>query len=54
MTMKINNKLVCTSVPTYDAAGVITAMSLCPSPIHIKKGDKISITSFYDTTKHNL
>jgi len=54
MTMKINNKLICTSVPTYDADNVITAMSLCPSPIHIKKGDKITITSFYDTTKHDL
>jgi len=54
MTMKINNKLVCTSVPTYDAKGVITQMSLCPTPIQVKKGDKVTIASMYDTKQHAL
>jgi hypothetical protein len=54
MTMKINNKLVCTSVPTYDAKGVITQMSLCPTPIQVKKGDKVTIASMYNTKAHAL
>jgi len=54
MQMKINNKVVCTSKPTYDSNGVITLMSLCPTPINLKTGDKIVITSFYDTRAHPL
>jgi hypothetical protein len=52
--MKINGKLVCESFPTYDTKGVITNMSLCKTPIQVKKGDKVTITSFYDTKKHSL
>jgi len=54
MTMKINGKLVCTSLPKYDSKGVITQMSLCPTPIQVKKGDKVTIASMYDTKQHAL
>lgn len=54
MTMKINGKERCVSKPTYDSAGVITNMSLCPDEMKLKAGDTMTIESYYDTTKHKL
>lgn len=54
MEMSVNNKIVCTSLPTYDAQGVITQMSLCPQTISLKKGDTMTVDSYYDTNKHAL
>jgi hypothetical protein len=54
MTLKINGVQKCVSKPTYDAAGVITAMSLCPEAYKLKAGDSLSIESYYDTKQHKL
>jgi hypothetical protein len=54
MVLYVNDKTICESLPTYDSQGVITDMSLCPQTIHLKKGDRISIASKYDTAKHPL
>lgn len=54
MTLSINGKVACTSLPNYNSKGVITTMSLCPEPIPVKKGQYVTITSTYDLTKHKL
>jgi len=54
MVMMVDGKEVCTSEPTYNAKGVITAMSLCPEPIPIKAGQSFTMSSEYDVTKHKL
>jgi len=54
MTMSINGKVVCTSLPKYNDKGVITIMSLCPEPIPVKKGESMTISSTYDLSKHKL
>jgi hypothetical protein len=54
MSLNVNGVTKCTSKATYDAAGVITNMSLCPEPISLKAGDSLTISSLYDTTTHKL
>jgi hypothetical protein len=54
MVMKLNDRVVCTANPTYNAAGVITNMSLCPQSIPLKKGDYLTLESVYDLTKYKL
>jgi len=54
MLLKVNDKLVCESMAEYDDQGYIKSMSLCPNPIPIKKGDKVSMASVYDVKKHPL
>jgi hypothetical protein len=54
MILIINDKEVCTSVPKYNDATVITAMSLCPEAIPLKKGDTMSVKAIYDLSKHDL
>ncbi|KAF2422374.1 hypothetical protein EJ08DRAFT_664846 [Tothia fuscella] len=54
MTVKVNGAVKCVSNATYDTAGVITSMSLCPKAIDLKKGDSMTIESDYDTNKHKL
>jgi len=54
MTLKVNGAVKCVSKPTYNAAGIITIMSLCPEAINVKAGDTLAIESNYDTTKHKL
>jgi len=61
MTMMIDGKSVCESVATYGSSGKtesgkpaesITNMSICPEPITVKKGQKLSMTAVYDASKH--
>jgi len=54
MALKVNGVQKCVSKATYDSAGIITNMSLCPEPINLKAGDSITIESMYDTTTHKL
>ncbi|KAF2667473.1 hypothetical protein BT63DRAFT_472205 [Microthyrium microscopicum] len=54
VVMTLNGKDVCTSRPTYNGAGVITEMSICPEPIGLKKGDSFALRGSYDLTKHDL
>jgi hypothetical protein len=61
----LNGNLVCTATAIYGGSGggidvsgekweTITSYKDCTEPIHIKKGDKLSMTSAYDLTKHRL
>ena len=52
--LTVNDKDICTSKPTYNKAGVITSMSICPAPIPLKKGDRFALRGSYDLTKHEL
>lgn len=52
--LTVNGKDQCVSKPTYNKAGVITEMSICPKPISLKKGDKFALRGTYDLTKHAL
>src|ERR1700760_50929 len=52
MLFNVNGKTICTSLPTYNSAGVITTMSLCPESIPLTMGQYVTITSEYDLTKH--
>jgi hypothetical protein len=54
MILLINGNETCVSRPTYDSDGIITAMSLCRTPISIKSRSTIKIRSVYDLTKHKL
>jgi hypothetical protein len=54
MGLNVNGVQKCVSKATYDSAGVITAMSLCPEPIKIKTGDSLTIESLYDIKEHKL
>jgi hypothetical protein len=54
MILLINDKEVCTSVPKYNDANVITSMSLCPEAIPLKKRDTMSIRAIYDLKRHDL
>jgi hypothetical protein len=54
MVLSVDGKPVCTSLPAYDARGVITTMSLCPEPIAVRKGQVMTISSEYDLRKHKL
>jgi hypothetical protein len=54
MILLINDKEVCTSVPKYNEANVITSMSLCPEVIPLKKGDTMSIRAVYNLKDHDL
>lgn len=51
--LKLNGKVVCSSVPKYNDKGVITNMSTCNN-IKIKKGDNLVLEAVYDLTKHAL
>jgi hypothetical protein len=58
----LDNKLICHSVPTYgpppggkvDSGLTIVDMSWCYDPVRIKKGDTLTVKTFYDTTVHPL
>lgn len=52
--LMVNGKDVCKSDPTYNKAGVITSMALCPEPIDVKKGDTMQMRAVYDIQKHKL
>ncbi|TLD32005.1 ATP synthase subunit beta [Venturia nashicola] len=54
MNLNVDGVQKCVSKPTYDAAGVITTMSLCPEVIQIKAGQVLTIESVYDTQAHKL
>jgi hypothetical protein len=54
MILIINDKEVCTSVPKYNDANVITSMSLCPEAIPLKKEDTMSVRAVYDLSAHKL
>jgi hypothetical protein len=54
VVLSVNGKDQCVSKPTYNNAGVITEMSICPNPISLKKGDKFALRGTYDLTKHGL
>jgi hypothetical protein len=63
--MLLNGDLACESFPKYeDIPGAkksdgsmwqtITEMSYCDDPVAFRKGDKVTLVSIYDTTKHPL
>jgi hypothetical protein len=63
MELYLNGKLVCTSNATYGGSSgtmkadgkewaTISKMSECDDTIRVKKGDKISMKSRYDTVLH--
>jgi len=52
--MEINGKLACESHSIYDERHDLASMTLCPVPIDIRKGDKIVLTSTYDTKAHPM
>jgi hypothetical protein len=54
VVLTVNGKDICTSKATYNNAGVITEMSICPKPIALKKGDSFALKGTYDLTKHEL
>jgi hypothetical protein len=54
MVLIINDKEVCSSIPKYNDANVITSMSLCPEPIPLKKGDTMSVRAIYNLKEHDL
>ena len=65
MELSLNGKVVCSSTATYGGKGgtvmingtewkTISSMSECHEPFRVKKGDNISMRSFYNTTKHPL
>jgi Stress up-regulated Nod 19 len=57
----LNGKVICDSHAVYgkrkttdsgQAWEVITEMEQCPTPIRVKKGDLLSMKSYYDVVKH--
>jgi hypothetical protein len=50
---RVENNVICTSLPKYDATGIITEMSLCPE-MAVKEGDTLIVESYYDTRAHPL
>lgn len=63
MELYLNDKLVCKSDATYGGGAgtmktdgkewtTISKMSECNDTIQVKKGDKISMKSRYNTVKH--
>ena len=54
VVLTLNGKDICISKPSYNNAGVITEMSICPKPIFLKKGDSFALRGTYDLTKHAL
>jgi hypothetical protein len=54
MEMNLNGRTVCTSLPDYNAKGVITNMTLCPDQIPVKAGQYMTISSEYNLAKHPL
>jgi hypothetical protein len=63
ITLKLNNKSVCTSEAIYGDGEVVSNqlaekwvtikdMTYCPNPIKITKGDTVSIEAVYDFDKH--
>lgn len=59
MKLFLNEKEVCTSLPTYKAGGLqnvasIVKMSGCYNEIPVKQGDIFMITTTYDIQKHPL
>jgi hypothetical protein len=52
--MEINGRVACGSSAIYDQRHDLAGMTLCPVPIEIKKGDKIVLTSTYDTKAHPM
>jgi hypothetical protein len=54
MILLVNGNETCVSRPTYDTDGIIRAMSLCRTPINIKRGSTVKIRSVYDLKKHKL
>jgi hypothetical protein len=65
MQLLLNDKFVCNSTATYGGKEgtvrmngtewqTISSMSECREPLKVKKGDNISMKSFYNTIKHPL
>jgi hypothetical protein len=54
VNMEINGRLACGSSAIYDEKHTLSSMTLCPVPIEIKEGDKIVLTSTYDTKAHPM
>jgi hypothetical protein len=66
MQMTLNDKVVCTSTPTYGGASggvkapngkewqTITSMSKCEDAFPFKKDDVIKLVSIYDIDEHPL
>jgi hypothetical protein len=65
MQLLHNERFVCNSTATYGGKGgtvkvngtewqTISSMSECMEPLRVRKGDNISMKSFYNTIKHPL
>jgi hypothetical protein len=66
MTFVVNGKAQCSSDAVYGGAEggleldtkerweTISSYTPCPDPIHIRKGDNLTMQAFYDVTKHRL
>jgi hypothetical protein len=65
MQLLLNEKFVCNSTATYGGKGAtvnvngsdwqtISSMSECQEPLKVRKGDHLTMKSFYNTTKHPL
>jgi len=65
MLLYLGDKLVCNSTATYGGPRgtvkvngkdwqTISNMSECVNPVKVKKGDRLSMKSFYNTYKHPL
>jgi hypothetical protein len=65
MLLYLDDKLVCNSTATYGGPGgtvkvngkdwqTISKMTECGNPVKVKKGDRLSMKSFYNTIKHPL
>jgi hypothetical protein len=62
--VKINGKEICTSTAEYGGPGAsrkssdgtiwntIREMTYCPSPLKVKKGDKLELEARYDLELH--
>jgi len=54
LVININGKVACESKAVYGKKGdaAISEMTVCPNTIKVKKGDVLTFTAKYDTTKH--
>jgi len=54
LVININGKVACESKAIYGKKGAtaISEMTVCPNIIKVKKGDVLTFTAKYDTTKH--
>jgi hypothetical protein len=66
MVLKLNGKVICDSNAVYKAENVdaatltgggmspmISDMSICLTPVNVKKGDLLTMEANYDMLKHN-